>query len=918
MKKRNIIRALSFVLVFVLGLCLLDKVFYSTKGVSDVWSVIQEGDEEIDILVMGNSRAYTAIDTVALSQAYGKNVYTLGSGAQFMEMTYENLKVVLKYKKPKYIILEAYSPITNNKADMQSFKIGNMMQNFDGIQNYLYKANAIRKTFKWNTLPEGMFQLFRPTETWTRWNIIENKEWSEDAHGYLERKKYQTSDVSIEELQKANQEAYKYIRYDVPEWNKVALEKFLALAEKEGIEVFVYNAPTKLSDFSAYMKDIEQICEKYENVKSVEDMHFHMVEMGLEETDFYDGGHLNRRGAEKFTEYYGEQISKYVFGGNITPNWDNVFGYKSESVTEQDGQFVYQMDNWSEDCLYQFALYQNGKRVDLQNYSENNTYISPIDVRVTEGYKLYCRMIPKSDQELGAASENKINTIFMDLAPDTIEEITGNTSSSGGRSLLFNSIEFWAVFVLVLLGYYVIPKRMQWAYLLVVSYAYYVFMSVPYTVLLLASTLLTYMVGRFLEKSESISKKKLWMVVCIVLNIGLLVFFKYSQWLLDSLQSLSDRVSFGWTMPELKLLAPVGISFYTFKVVGYLMDVYRGKIESEKNFGKYALFVSFFPQIVSGPIERSYNFLPQMEKGYAFDYDTVKDGFLLFLWGLLKKIVIADRLAILVNQVFDNVASYNTPAYVIAMLFFTMQIYFDFAGYSDMAIGITKMLGISSIKNFDRPYFSKSIGEFWRRWHMSLSTWFRDYLYIPLGGNRVSKMRWTLNVMIVFVTSGLWHGANWTFLVWGALHGIYQVIGKYTRNAKDTLLAKIHLSKKSKIYAVLATVTTFLLTTYAWMFFRANSIGDALNISKALLVWDNTGFDIWNLGMEKTDFIFSVILIVIWFVIEGIQGKVCLQTWLQKRKLVVRWAFYLVMIYLCIMFGIYGNLSASSFIYFQF
>lgn len=463
--------------------------------------------------------------------------------------------------------------------------------------------------------------------------------------------------------------------------------------------------------------------------------------------------------------------------------------------------------------------------------------------------------------------------------------------------MLFNSIEFWVVFVFALLLYYVIPKKLQWAYLLLASYLFYLKSDAEYFLLLVASTVLTYVTGRLLEKWEQATRKKVLVAVCVILNIGLLVFFKYAP---------------------TTLLAPVGISFYTFRVVGYLMDVYRGKIKAEKNLGKYALFVSFFPQIVSGPIERSYNFLPQMEKGHSFDYDTVKAGFLIFLWGLLKKIVLADRLAILVDEVFNNVWSYNTPAYIVAMLFFTMQIYFDFSGYSDMAIGISRMLGITTIKNFDRPYYAKSIGEFWRRWHMSLSTWFRDYLYIPLGGNRVSKARWALNTMIVFVTSGLWHGENWTFLVWGALHGVYQVIGKFTKEYKDKVYNAIHLKRESRLYSILATVTTFGLVTYAWMFFRANSLIDALHVTKSLLIWDFSGFDIWKLGLGKEDFIFAVVCILIWFVIEAFQGKVCLRQWLQKQCIPVRWGIYLVIMFTCIMFGLYGDLSASSFIYFQF
>lgn len=482
--------------------------------------------------------------------------------------------------------------------------------------------------------------------------------------------------------------------------------------------------------------------------------------------------------------------------------------------------------------------------------------------------------------------------------------------------MLFNSLEFFVAFICVLLLYYLLPKKMQWVYLLVVSYLYYAYMSTWYTGLLFCSTLITYFSARRIELDRG--KKKVWLLLCIVFNVGILVFFKYSPWLLRSMQTVADKASMGITMPEFKFLVPVGISFYTFKVVGYMIDVYRGKIAAEKNLGKYALFVSFFPQIVSGPIERSYNFLPQMEKGHSFDYDRVKDGFLLYLWGVLKKIVIADRLGILVDEVFNNVEKYNSPAFAIAILFFTMQIYFDFAGYSDMAIGCANMLGITTMKNFDRPYFAKSVGEFWRRWHMSLSTWFRDYLYIPLGGNRVSRKRWACNTMIVFLTSGLWHGANWTFIVWGALHGIYQVVGKVTRDGHDKILRGFHIRKDSGIYRFGATLGTFFLVSYAWMFFRANSMKDALYITSALLKWSAEGFDIWNLGMQRQDFVFSICLILFWFVLEKVQEKINLRKWLQQRCLPVRWGVYLVIIFTCIMFGFYGDLSASSFIYFKF
>lgn len=482
--------------------------------------------------------------------------------------------------------------------------------------------------------------------------------------------------------------------------------------------------------------------------------------------------------------------------------------------------------------------------------------------------------------------------------------------------MVFNSFEFMAFFAIILLLYYIIPKKWQVGYLLAVSMGYYAYTDLKYTVLLVISILLTYGMGLLIEQDYK-NKKQLILVGGIVLSMGALVLFKYYTMIEDILNMVSTWLG-GSKLPEFSLIAPLGISFYSFKVVSYLMDVYRGKIKAEKNIVKYALFVSFFPQIISGPIERAYNFLPQMEEGKKFDYDVVKDGFLLFLWGLFKKIVVADRFAILVNQVFDNVADYNTPAYLVAMVFFSVQIYFDFAGYSDMAIGVGRMLGIETIKNFNRPYSAKSIGEFWRRWHMSLSTWFRDYLYIPLGGNRVGQVRWMMNVMIVFVTSGLWHGANWTFLVWGAMHGAYQIIGKYTRSGKDKIMEFVHLRKESVIYQIGSRVINFVLVTYAWMFFRANTMSDAAWITKSLVKPEWEGFDLWNLGMGKEDFCLSILLIIVFIIIEIIQEKIALREWLQKRCLPIRWAVYLVIIFTCILFGIYGDLSAASFIYFQF
>lgn len=472
--------------------------------------------------------------------------------------------------------------------------------------------------------------------------------------------------------------------------------------------------------------------------------------------------------------------------------------------------------------------------------------------------------------------------------------------------MLYNTIEYFGFFCIVLGIYYLIPKKIQWVYLLLVSYIFYYTFDVKYTFLLFASTIVTYASAIWIAKSKTLFSKKFSAIVCVVINLCILSFFKYSQWIVKSIFNIQTA--------SLNFVIPVGISFYTFKSISYIVDVYRGRIDVQRNFGKYALFVSFFPQIVSGPIERSYNFFPQLNKGYLFDYEKVKKGFFLFLCGMVKKIVIADRLTVLVEQVFNNVYDYNAPAYIIAILFFTFQIYFDFSGYSDMAIGCTEMLGMNSIRNFNRPYFAASIGEFWRRWHISLSTWFRDYLYIPLGGNRISEIRWAFNILVVFLLSGLWHGASWNFVIWGGLHAIYQIIGKFSQR----LRYRLPLNRNSKLVKVISVTITFILVAYAWMYFRANTIGDALHITKSLICYGDLEFDILNLGMPKQELIFAFLCLISYFILEWIQSKAALWELLQKQKLPIRWIAYLMIMFICIMFGKYGDLSTASFVYFQF
>lgn len=366
----------------------------------------------------------------------------------------------------------------------------------------------------------------------------------------------------------------------------------------------------------------------------------------------------------------------------------------------------------------------------------------------------------------------------------------------------------------------------------------------------------------------------------------------------------------------------LGISFYTFQTTGYLIDVYKKKSVAEKSLGKYALFVIFFPLVLAGPIERSTNFLKQLDKKVYFDYERIKDGLLLILWGLFKKIVIADRLAALVNNVFNNVENYRGFPLIIASVFFTFQIYCDFSSYSDIAVGSARVLGYSLIRNFNTPYFSKSIGEFWRRWHISLSTWFRDYLYIPLGGNRVTKQRKYLNLMIVFLISGLWHGANWTFILWGALHGVYQILGSELKNFKDKIIKIFKIDEESYTYRVSQVFITFFLVSFAWIFFRVNSLKDGKYFIKNMLKIDFRFLldgGIYNLGLDKKDFRLSILLIIGLIIIEYFNNRNNIKIKLKNEPLITRWAIYYILIFSIIILGFYGGkYDASQFIYLQF
>ena len=347
----------------------------------------------------------------------------------------------------------------------------------------------------------------------------------------------------------------------------------------------------------------------------------------------------------------------------------------------------------------------------------------------------------------------------------------------------FNSTDFMFFFPIVIAVYFVIPKKLRGWWLLVASYYFYMSWNASYALLIGASTIITYASGiiihHFSEEdvNNNHNKKRIVVIVCILINLAILAIYKYGNFVIESVNSILNLLHIRVIQKKFDLLLPVGISFYTFQALGYIIDVYRGDVEVETNFPRYALFVSFFPQLVAGPIERSKNLLSQMksiEKIKLWNARRIASGAILMVWGFFMKMVIADRVALLIDTVFDNYRMYGSTELIIAAIGFTIQIYCDFGSYSSIAIGTAKIMGFELMENFNTPYFARNIRDFWSRWHISLSSWFKDYLYIPLGGNRRGQLRKAVNIMIVFLVSGLWHGANWSFVVWGGIHGLYQ------------------------------------------------------------------------------------------------------------------------------------------------
>lgn len=488
--------------------------------------------------------------------------------------------------------------------------------------------------------------------------------------------------------------------------------------------------------------------------------------------------------------------------------------------------------------------------------------------------------------------------------------------------MLFNSYQFLVFFPVVVLVYFIIPRKIRYVWLLIASYYFYMSWNAKYALLLLTSTAITYISGLLLAAIQpkghrQVVGRKIVVAASFLSNLSILFFFKYFDFAIENINAVLAAFHVELLHPQFDILLPVGISFYTFQALSYTMDVYREEVAAEKNPLKYALFVSFFPQLVAGPIERSKNLLKQINEEHRFSYERMCDGLMLMVWGYFMKLVIADRIAIFVDNAYSTKVLYDGRYLLLASILFAFQIYCDFAGYSTIAIGAAKVLGFDLMENFDCPYFSETVAEFWRRWHISLSSWFRDYLYIPLGGNRKGKFRKYLNTMIVFLVSGLWHGANWTYVIWGGLNGIYQVIGSALQPVKQWEMRR-------KIWKIPKILVTFVLVDFTWIFFRADSLQQAGSVIDRIFHMNDPKLlangMLFDLGLNKQNFVVIGVALCILLLADLVKyNGVKMREVILNRNIVVRWGMILVAVAVILTFGIWGSgYEATNFIYFQF
>ena len=499
----------------------------------------------------------------------------------------------------------------------------------------------------------------------------------------------------------------------------------------------------------------------------------------------------------------------------------------------------------------------------------------------------------------------------------------------------FFGIEFILFFILVVVLSYILPRSIRCLFLLLSGYFFYGISQPAYLLLLFAATIIDYFIAIKIGRQRGTGKQKLYLLTGLVLSVGLLLFFRYYNFFNDTIRSLFTGLNIPYPIPSLKILLPIGISYYLFKKISYIADVYRGHIEPERNFIHLALYVSFFPEIVAGPIDRAAALLPQFIKNISVDFTRISEGLQLILWGCFKKLVIADRLGLLVHAVYDQPLQHRGVVIALATLFFSFQIYCDFSGYSDIAIGIGRVLGFKLTDNFKQPYLAESISGFWKRWHISLSTWLRDYLFLPISYalmrkidqskvavKRADKWAYVGSVLCTMLLCGLWHGANWTFVAWGLVHGFFLAFAFVTKRVRIRMVRISGLKKLPRLHKGIKIAVTFLLVSFSWLLFRANSMADTLTLivrlcSTPVMQYRQAGGESLLLGISQVDFIAALIALVFLMMVEYILEKKNIPVYhlLRGRPAWQRWAIYYLIIFAILLFGIYEQ---KMFIYGQF
>ena len=507
-----------------------------------------------------------------------------------------------------------------------------------------------------------------------------------------------------------------------------------------------------------------------------------------------------------------------------------------------------------------------------------------------------------------------------------------------GYHMLFNSIQFVFFFIIVTTLYFSVGLKYRWFLLLLASCYFYMAFVPVYILVIMAIVGVDYFAGILIENHTG-SRKKLFFVISLVLNILILVFFKYYNFLNDNISFILNGFGIKDRLPFLNIIIPLGLSFQIFQAMSYLLEIYHGKQKAERNFGFFMLYEMIYPRLIAGPIERPQSLLPQFYETHKFSFNLLASGLQLMAWGFFKKLVIADRLGIMVNNVYDSPSHYTGISFIIATVFYSFQVYLDFSGYTDIALGAAEVLGFKLSSNFNRPYLSKSIAEFWQRWHMTLSNWLRDYLYLPIAystsrklkeekyyGIRVDYIIYIYATLITFLVCGLWHGSSWNFVIWGGLHGLFLIVAIISSKPKSRMYKKLGVNKKSWSFNAFQTMVTFALVTFAWIFFRAGTFGDAIYIIKNMFTGIplNISEMVHNPWMvryivaldQPRNFVFSLILLPGYFLIEAKQKSWDIRDMLRQVPVVKRYMIYYVFIMIFILFGVFE--SSRQFIYFQF